>query len=277
MGGEQKSRFATRKYLDLHDERERTRSLSPSETKTSFGQVIVVFLGLDLRVATLGNVGLKRRRGEGEGEKEKEKEIATLVDTELEQEWARHEEEVYKYLQSRNRINEQMELLTHNHTHHTHLPHNLSTPLSPHSNHSSHTQTHTHSRYRQSFESYWNTHCHTMSHCTLLCFYLGTSLMLLATLVYECACFLYSYHSTVSMLVSLVTLGVSLVVCLGLAVYLRFYEVAHTHKPQRRHSHNRPHSGTHTNHDTECVGNVSVHSHGDVSESTHSSSRPKEL
>ena len=122
--------------------------------------------------------------------------ISKLPEDDVEEEWLSHEEVVYSYLKRRGRINEQIELLAYDLT----------------------------NEYRMSFQKYWNENCRTLGNLSLIFFYLGTSLMLISTMIFMWAYFHKSYKSPAAALVSTIIILVSLIVCLFLAIYLRYYD-----------------------------------------------------
>jgi hypothetical protein len=124
------------------------------------------------------------------------KALTQLPEIELEEEWIKHEDEVYKYLERRNRINERMEL--------------LAVDLN--------------NQFRISFQEFWLKYCKTLSDWTLIFFYLGTSLMLVEATAYMCATFVYSYRSNASAIVTVIALTLTLLICIFLAIYLRYYD-----------------------------------------------------
>lgn len=124
------------------------------------------------------------------------KEIVSLQDDDLEEEWLKHEEEVYKYLERRSRINERMELLA----------------------------VDMNNQYRVSFQHYWNERCRMLANATLILFYTGTSLLLVTTMVYMFGYLMDNYNSQIAAIVAIVTIGSSLLISLALAVYLRYFD-----------------------------------------------------
>jgi hypothetical protein len=117
--------------------------------------------------------------------------ISTLTADELEKQWREHEAEVHAYLNRRSAINERREMLRFG---------------------------------AVSFEHFWNTSCKDSGSVALISFYVGTSMMLLATMVYFWNTYLLVYTCSAGAITAVVTIGVSLVVTLGFAVYLRFFD-----------------------------------------------------
>lgn len=122
--------------------------------------------------------------------------ISKLPEEEIESEWLNHEEEVYKYLERRNRINERMEL--------------LAIDLN--------------NEFRVSFQKYWNDNCRILGNMSLLFFYIGTSLMLVSTMIFMWSYFTENYNSPVAAIISTVTILISLLICLAVAIYLRYFD-----------------------------------------------------
>jgi hypothetical protein len=77
---------------------------------------------------------------------------------------------------------------------------------------------------RISFEAYWRSHCDALGNLTVLFFYLGTSAMLVATMTFMFTLFTVTYENNMGAYVGISTIGLSLIVCLCLAVYLRLYD-----------------------------------------------------
>lgn len=119
--------------------------------------------------------------------------IAILTDDALEEEWKRHEEEVFKYLDRRGKMNERMELLAIDLNH----------------------------AYRISFQRYWQKRCKTMGNSCLVCFYIGTTLLMITTMLYMYGSLTQNYHSLIAACVAIITIGISLIISLSIAIYLR--------------------------------------------------------
>jgi hypothetical protein len=124
----------------------------------------------------------------------KRKEFVSLDDDVLETEWKNHEEEVYSYLKKRSKINEKMELLA----------------------------VDLHNEYQVSFQHYWNKQCRSIANATLLLFYTGTCFLLMTTMIYMYGSLIENYHSHVAAIAAVTTIGSSLLLSLGLAIYLRY-------------------------------------------------------
>eukprot|EP01032_Pedospumella_encystans_P023633 gene23633-26748_t len=122
--------------------------------------------------------------------------ISKLSLEEVDAQWQQHESEVHAYLHRRSAINERREVL----------------------------------RFGAiSFEHFWNSSCRDTGFLALVSFYIGTSFMLLATMVFFWNKYVYVYHVQEGAIAAVVTIGVSLVVCLGFAVYLRFFDPSIDH------------------------------------------------
>ncbi|KAJ1439802.1 hypothetical protein B484DRAFT_443709 [Ochromonadaceae sp. CCMP2298] len=119
--------------------------------------------------------------------------LSALNKDEIDVQWGNHEAEVHEYLHRRSAINERRELMSFGVV---------------------------------SFEKFWNNSCKEAGFAALICFYIGTSLMLLATMIFYWNMFLHVYFNRVGAYCSVATVGVSLFVCLGFAIYLRFFDPA---------------------------------------------------
>lgn len=127
----------------------------------------------------------------GDNESTIRKRISTMTSDELDKQWEKHEAEIHAYLHRRSAINERREL----------------------------------ARFGAvSFENYWNKYCRDTGYMALVSFYIGTSLTLIATMVYMWSIYLHKYNSFAGAIVGVITIGISLVVCIGFAVYLRFFD-----------------------------------------------------
>lgn len=122
--------------------------------------------------------------------------ISNLTHDEVDAQWRQHETEVHAYLHHRSAINERREVLRFG---------------------------------AVSFEYFWNTSCRDTGFLALISFYIGTSMMLLATMVFFWNTFVHDYDCMEGAISSVVTIGVSLVVCLGFAIYLRFFDPTINH------------------------------------------------
>eukprot|EP00596_Hydrurales_sp_CCMP1899_P002271 CAMPEP_0119041198 /NCGR_PEP_ID=MMETSP1177-20130426/11384_1 /TAXON_ID=2985 /ORGANISM="Ochromonas sp, Strain CCMP1899" /LENGTH=507 /DNA_ID=CAMNT_0007007049 /DNA_START=70 /DNA_END=1593 /DNA_ORIENTATION=- len=123
----------------------------------------------------------------------KRRQIAEMDEDDLQQEWERHEAEVHSYLEEREKINDQTSVL-----------------VSADANSS-----------RMSFEQFWRESCKFWADIAILFFYAGTANLLLAIMIYMWAEFFITYQSPVGAVIAVVFIGVSLVVGILLAIYLR--------------------------------------------------------
>lgn len=74
------------------------------------------------------------------------------------------------------------------------------------------------------FNQFWDENCKIIGATALICFYIGTALMLVATMIYMWAWYKYTYKNFAGAMIGLVTILISLVVSLSIAVYLRFLD-----------------------------------------------------
>jgi hypothetical protein len=121
------------------------------------------------------------------------RQIAEMKEEDLQIEWERHEAEVHKYLEEREKINDQTSVL-----------------VSADANSS-----------RMSFEQFWRESCKFWADIAILFFYAGTANLLLAIMIYMWAEFFITYESPVGAVIAVVFIGVSLVLGILLAIYLR--------------------------------------------------------
>lgn len=121
------------------------------------------------------------------------RQIAEMKEEDLQMEWERHEAEVHKYLEEREKINDQTSVL-----------------VSADANSS-----------RMSFEQFWRESCKFWADIAILFFYAGTANLLLAIMIYMWAEFFITYESPVGAVIAVVFIGVSLVLGILLAIYLR--------------------------------------------------------
>lgn len=125
--------------------------------------------------------------------KQTRRQIAEMKEEDLQVEWERHEAEVHKYLEEREKINDQTSVL-----------------VSADANSS-----------RMSFEQFWRESCKFWADIAILFFYAGTANLLLAIMIYMWAEFFITYESPVGAVIAVVFIGVSLVLGILLAIYLR--------------------------------------------------------
>ena len=121
------------------------------------------------------------------------RQIAEMKEEDLQLEWERHEAEVHKYLEEREKINDQTSVL-----------------VSADANSS-----------RMSFEQFWRESCKFWADIAILFFYAGTANLLLAIMIYMWAEFFITYQSPIGAIIAVVFIGVSLVLGILLAIYLR--------------------------------------------------------
>ena len=122
--------------------------------------------------------------------------ISTLSAEDVDTQWQHHEAEVHTYLHRRSAINERRELLRFG---------------------------------AVSFEHFWNKSCRDSGFLALVSFYIGTSLMLLATMVFLWNQYVHVYSCRNGAVVAVITIGMSLIICIGFAIYLRFFDPTINH------------------------------------------------
>lgn len=122
--------------------------------------------------------------------------ISSLTHAEVDDQWEQHEMEVHAYLHHRSAINERREVLRFG---------------------------------AVSFEHFWNTSCRDAGFLALVSFYIGTSLVLIATMIHMWSLYVIEYECREGAVVAVLTIGISLVVCLGFAIYLRFFDPSINH------------------------------------------------
>lgn len=142
------------------------------------------------------------------------RQIAEMKEEDLQLEWERHEAEVHKYLEEREKINDQTSVL-----------------VSADANSS-----------RMSFEQFWRESCKFWADIAILFFYAGTANLLLAIMIYMWAEFFITYQSPIGAIIAVVFIGVSLVLGILLAIYLRqndtYGKGSSTSTSTRRQTHN---------------------------------------
>lgn len=124
------------------------------------------------------------------------KNIALLSDEDIEKEWMHHEQQVTEYLTHRSRLAERLEAMA----------------------------VEQENQERMSFELFWTKYCRTMANTALVLFYFGTACLLIGTMIFAWTNFIIIYKSDISAISSVATIGVSLVICGVLAIYLRFFD-----------------------------------------------------
>jgi hypothetical protein len=122
--------------------------------------------------------------------------ISTLTHDEVDAQWRQHETEVHTYLHRRSAINERREVLRFGVV---------------------------------SFENFWNQSCRDSGFWALIFFYVGTSLMLLALMVFIWNLYIHIYNCISGAIVGVITIGISMIACIGFAVYLRFFDPTINH------------------------------------------------
>lgn len=135
--------------------------------------------------------------------------IAEMGEKELEVEWERHEAEVHKYLEEREKINDQTSVL-----------------VSADANSS-----------RMSFEQFWRESCKVWGDVAILFFYAGTANLLLAIMIYMWSEFFMVYNNVVGAIISVLVIGISIVVGITLYFFLR-QNNSYKNKQGRRKSFN---------------------------------------
>lgn len=126
------------------------------------------------------------------------RQIAHLSDEEVEKEWKKHEDDINRYLNHRSKLSERLEELV----------------------------VEEESAARMSFERYWTRYCKTMANLALVLFYMGTAFLLMATMVYIWVIFTVEFHVVAGASLSVATIGLSLIVALALAIYLRYFDAS---------------------------------------------------
>eukprot|EP01039_Chlorochromonas_danica_P004844 gene4844-5311_t len=76
----------------------------------------------------------------------------------------------------------------------------------------------------RAFELYWASHCKGLAEVSLIVFYLGTAFMLVVTFIFTGAQFAFEYHSMTASLASVIILGSSILMGLGVVFYLRKFD-----------------------------------------------------
>ena len=121
------------------------------------------------------------------------RQIAEMKEDDLQIEWERHEAEVHKYLEEREKINDQTSVL-----------------VSADANSS-----------RMSFEQFWRESCKVWGDVAILFFYAGTANLLLAIMIYMWSEFFMVYNNVVGAIISVLVIGISIVVGITLYFFLR--------------------------------------------------------
>jgi hypothetical protein len=121
------------------------------------------------------------------------RQIAEMREEELQMEWERHEAEVHRYLEEREKINDQTSVL-----------------VSADAN-----------SMRMSFEQFWRESCKIWGDIAILFFYAGTANLLLAIMIYMWTEFFIVYQNTVGAIIAVMVIGISVVVGIALYFFLR--------------------------------------------------------
>jgi hypothetical protein len=140
----------------------------------------------------------------------KSRQIAEMKEEDLQIEWERHEAEVHRYLEEREKINDQTSVL-----------------VSADANSS-----------RMSFEQFWRESCKVWGDIAILFFYAGTANLLLAIMIYMWAEFFLVYHNIIGAVLAVLVVGISIVVGIALYLFLRqsYYLRHKRNKSQSSHS-----------------------------------------
>jgi hypothetical protein len=140
----------------------------------------------------------------------KSRQIAEMKEEDLQIEWERHEAEVHRYLEEREKINDQTSVL-----------------VSADANSS-----------RMSFEQFWRESCKVWGDIAILFFYAGTANLLLAIMIYMWAEFFLVYHNIIGAVLAVFVVGISIVVGIALYLFLRqsYYLRHKRNKSQSCHS-----------------------------------------
>ena len=135
----------------------------------------------------MANDGSLHKHSEGS------RQIAAMEEHELQFEWERHEAEVHKYLEEREKINDQTSVL-----------------VSADADSS-----------RMSFEQFWRECCKLWGDIAILFFYAGTANLLLAIMIYMWAEFFINYQNLIGAIISVLVIGISIIVGIALYFFLR--------------------------------------------------------
>lgn len=74
------------------------------------------------------------------------------------------------------------------------------------------------------FHKFWDDNCKSIGSTALICFYIGTALMLIATMVYMWSWYIYTYKNYIGAMIGLVIILLSLIVTMAIAIYLRYLD-----------------------------------------------------
>jgi hypothetical protein len=150
--------------------------------------------------------------------------LTGMTDDEVEACWKQHEDQVSHYLNTRRMLSEQLE-----------GPTDYDDDFEEDDNDNNYDNNgevavirrgreRQHNERRIGFEQYWASHCALMGEAAFICFYLGTVWMLMATMIFLWPYFVKSYNSSLSAYVTVITIGLSLTICLAVAIYLRYFD-----------------------------------------------------
>jgi len=117
--------------------------------------------------------------------------FAKLGGSEVDVEWGSHETKVHMHLEERNKLIVLREMI-------------LSEAIP--------------------FHKFFDENCKFIGSTALICFYIGTALMLIATMIYMWALYVYTYRNSIGASIGLVTILLSLIITLTIAIYLRFHD-----------------------------------------------------
>ena len=121
------------------------------------------------------------------------RQIAGMEEHELQSEWERHEAEVHRYLEEREKINDQTSVL-----------------VSADADSS-----------RMSFEQFWRESCKLWGDIAILFFYAGTANLLLAIMIYMWSEFFINYQNAIGAIIAVLVIGISIIVGIALYFFLR--------------------------------------------------------
>lgn len=74
------------------------------------------------------------------------------------------------------------------------------------------------------FHKFWDENCKYIGSIALICFYIGTALMLIATMIYMWSWYIYTYKNFIGAMIGIVIILLSLIVTLAIAIYLRYLD-----------------------------------------------------
>lgn len=115
--------------------------------------------------------------------------LSKLSTVEVDNQWNRHETEIHAYLLRRNNINEKRESIRFGAT---------------------------------TFEKFWHEECEFTGFIATICYYIGTALMLVSTMLYVWATYICIYDNLDGGIINLVTISSSLLFCIAFVIYIRY-------------------------------------------------------